>query len=145
MCDARRKRIWAGNLKGDDSDTYRCYKNKKREFRKQKRKVLKIWYEQKEAELLNSAEVYIQDFYKTVKKQPGKYSEDKPLKYKGKIAINPQEKCDILANYYSELLSPEDSDIYDAESDNEIENKTLLITRITYPKRILRIRVNMKK
>ena len=105
MRSARRSWISDGKPRNAESITYNSYKNKKREFRKQKRNAEKKWYRQREEDLINSAETDIHEFYKTVKRIRKKGPGDKPLHYDGKTATDPQEKCDLWLQYYSNLLT----------------------------------------
>ena len=135
MRQAKRKWVSSGKVRDKNDSHYKVYKDTKRIFRQHMRKAERVWNREKYVEINAASEVDIGEFYRTVKKQRRKDSSSVQcsIKYQDNCASTPEGVCELWSDYYRDLLSPYESDTFDADHAEYVDSAVLDIEKLDIP------------
>ncbi len=123
MRNTRRQWVSDSKPRGNSSDTYVAYKDSKREFRRVHRQAKRAKKRDVLKELEQSAEVDINTFYKTVRKQRRQKTQIDQLEYCNECESTASGICRLWGNYFSDLAQPFQSHHFDEAFKNEVSSK----------------------
>ena len=115
MRAARREWVSNGRPREDNSVLRSAYKDRKREFRRLYRISKRCNKKQMLKEIETSAELDVNSFYKTVRKQRARITNVPELHYDGENGSTPLDICRLWGKYYSDLAQPHSSEHFDNE------------------------------
>ncbi|CAB4017039.1 Hypothetical predicted protein [Paramuricea clavata] len=103
-----------GRPRGEQYESFRLYKDAKRLFRKEQRKMVRKTEENDFKELNEASEIDHIKFWKYVNRRRKKKRSTNVLTTNdGRTISNPEEIADVWANYYEKLLTPEENTNFD--------------------------------
>ncbi|CAB4039066.1 Hypothetical predicted protein [Paramuricea clavata] len=103
-----------GRPTGEQYESFRLYKDAKRLFRKEQRKMVRKTEENDFKELSEASEIDHIKFWKYVNRRRKKKRSTNVLTTNdGRTISNPEEIADVWANYYEKLLTPEENTNFD--------------------------------
>jgi hypothetical protein len=119
-----------GRPRGEQYESFRLYKDAKRLFRKEQRKMVRKTEENDFKELSEASEIDHIKFWKYVNRRRKKKRSTNVLTTNdGRTISNPEEIADVWANYYEKLLIPEKNTNFDDDFGEYIDIEVSDITK----------------
>jgi hypothetical protein len=121
-----------GRPRGEQYESFRLYKDAKRLFRKEQRKMVRKTEENDFKELSEASEIDHIKFWKYVNRRRKKKRSTNVLTTNdGRTISNPEEIADVWATYYEKLLTPEENTNFDDDFREYIDIEVSDISHIT--------------
>ena len=119
-----------GRPRGEQYESFRLYKDAKRLFRKEQRKMVRKTEENDFKELSEASEIDHIKFWKYVnRRRKKKISTNVLTTNDGRTISNPEEIADVWANYYEKRLTPEENTNFDDDFREYIDIEVSDITK----------------
>ena len=124
------KRCLEGRPRGEQFESFRLYKNAKRLFRKEQRRMIRRSEENYFKELSGAAEIDNIKFWKYVNRRRNRKMVTNVFTLDdGRSISQPDEIAGLWANYYENLLTPEENTDFDVKFKEYVDNEVSEITK----------------